>query len=289
MLGLSREYQTLVCWYFKSGGSDFLAYLSAFYPHLFADTSRDISSGSSLFLSALRLIASSLPLPSAPLPPPGLAPPVSSVACSSGVLCGFCLASTSGSSSSSSAFSFFLRCSSFSSSFCLRRWGGVRSMVGDSSALSGFPSAPHLSSFSVPPSALPSQSPASLSFALPSVSSWGPLGLRAPAPVVSAASAVPVVAPDPPCPLFRPFSVSEPAFAPVGSASAASGFAAAPSPSSGLPPWFAAPPGASAPPPSTFAFAPDDPFALGFADPEAPLLPPVPNSVRAEIRRSVSG
>ena len=80
VLGLSSEYQALARWYFKSGGSDFLAYLSAFYPHLSADASRDFSSGSLLFLSALCSIASSLSLPSASLPPPGLAPPVSSVA-----------------------------------------------------------------------------------------------------------------------------------------------------------------------------------------------------------------
>ena len=89
----------------------------------------------------------------------------------------------------------------------------MRSTVGVSSALPGFPFAPHLFSFSVPSSALPSQPLAPPSFAPPSsVPSWGSLGLRAPAPVVSAAPAVPVatpVAPDPPSPLFRPFSVSE--------------------------------------------------------------------------------
>ena len=172
-------------------------------------------------------------------------------------------------------------------------WGAssLRSTVGVSSALPGFPSAPLLSSFSVPPSALPSQSPAPPSFAPPSsVSLWGTLGLRAPAPVVPVEAPV---APDPPCPLFRPFSVSESASvslasasapvgsAPLGSASAAS----APGPSSGLPQQFAAPPGTSAPPPSAFAFAPDDPFAPGFVDPKAPPHPSVPDSVRAEIHR----
>ena len=94
------------------------------------------------------------------------------------------------------------------------------------------------------------------------------------------------MAPDPPCPLFRPFSVSEPesvslasASAPLGSASAASGFASTLGPLSGLPPRFAAPP------PSAFVFAPDNPFAPGFADPEAPPPPSVLDSVRAEIRR----
>ena len=62
-----------------------------------------------------------------------------------------------------------------------------------------------------------------------------------------------------------------------------------------MPPQSAAPAGASAPPLSAFAFAPDDPFAPGFADPEAPdsAAPDpeapaplsVPESVRAEVRR----
>ena len=39
MLGLSQDYQSLARWYFLSGGSDFRAYLSAFYPHLSSDVS----------------------------------------------------------------------------------------------------------------------------------------------------------------------------------------------------------------------------------------------------------
>ena len=46
-------------WYFQSGGSDFRAYLSAFYPHLSSDASRDFASGSSVFFSALHSVASS--------------------------------------------------------------------------------------------------------------------------------------------------------------------------------------------------------------------------------------
>ena len=72
MLGLSQDYQSLARWYFLSGGSDFRAYLSVFYPHLSSDASRDFSSGSSVFFSALRSVASSVPLPTvssgAPLP-----------------------------------------------------------------------------------------------------------------------------------------------------------------------------------------------------------------------------
>ena len=73
-------------------------------------------------------------------------------------------------------------------------------------------------------------------------------------------------------------------------ASTASGFVSAPGPLSGLPRQSSASAGASAPPPSAFAFAPDDPFAPGFADSAAPdpeaLGPPsVPESVRAEVCR----
>ena len=71
MLGLSQDYQSLARWYSLSGGSDFRAYLSAFYPHLSADASRDFSSGSSVFFSALRAVASAIPLPPvSPAPPP---------------------------------------------------------------------------------------------------------------------------------------------------------------------------------------------------------------------------
>ena len=213
MLGLSPEYQTLVRWYFQPGGSDFLFYLSAFYPHLSTDASRDFSYGSSAFLSALRSIASSLP-------PLGLAPPVSSAV---------------------SAFpqptapppppQFFPPSSGVpqapppSSLSAALGWGAsaVRSTVGVSSA------PPVSAPFSVPPSSLPSHPPAPPFLAPPSssLSSWGPFASRAPAPVVSAAPAVPVcapVAPDPPSPLFRPFAVSEPASVALASASALLGF-----------------------------------------------------------------
>ena len=276
-------------------------YLSAFYPHLSSDASRDFSSGSSLFLSALRSIASSLPLPPASLPPPELVPLL------------LLPSSASGSSSSPSAFSFFVWCSSGSSSSSSLSCAGAGCVRGafygwGFFCSSGFPFCSD-SSFSVPPSALSSQPPAPPFFAPPSaVCSWGTLGLRAPAPVVSAALTFPVdalVAPDPPCPLFHPFSISLPSVsapvgsAPLGSASvasgfafaasgftfAASGFASAPGPSSGLPPRSAAPPGTASSPLSAFAFAPDDPFALGFEDPEAPPPSSAPDSVHAEIHR----
>ena len=44
---------------FSLGGSDFRAHLSAFYPHLSSDASRDFTYGSSVFFSALRSFASS--------------------------------------------------------------------------------------------------------------------------------------------------------------------------------------------------------------------------------------
>ena len=81
MLGLSQDYQSLARWYFLSGGSDFRADLSAFYPHLSSDASRDFSSGSSVFFPALRSVASSVLLPpvSSTAPPlPLVAPTVSS-------------------------------------------------------------------------------------------------------------------------------------------------------------------------------------------------------------------
>ena len=306
VLGLSREYQALGRWYFGSGGTDFFAHLSAFYPHLSADASRDFSSGSSLFLCALRSLASSPCPPSAPRPL-GLAPPVSLV---------------------SSAFPRAPALPSFpeppfsahappppvSSSFYPSGLGASAlhppSMV--SSALPGVPSAPHFSSLPLASSLAPPLPPAPHPFTSPSfsVASVGSFGLRALAPVSFAAPAVPVAAlavPDPPPPLFPPFAVSEslvgvasapsvPASVSLASvsapvvSSAPHGFASAPGPSTGLPRVFSAPPGASAPLPSAFAFIPDDPFYPGFQDsaapdPEAPQPPFLPDSVRAEIRR----
>ena len=81
VLGLSQDYQYLARWYFQSGGSDFRAYLSAFYPHLSSDASCDFASGSSVFFSALHSVASSVPLPplsSAALPLPSSSPAVPS-------------------------------------------------------------------------------------------------------------------------------------------------------------------------------------------------------------------
>ena len=78
VLGLTDDYQCLARWYFQSGGSDFRAYLSAFYPQLSSDASRDFASGSSVFFSALCSVASSVPLSSVSSSAPP--PPVSSAA-----------------------------------------------------------------------------------------------------------------------------------------------------------------------------------------------------------------
>ena len=110
MLGLSPEYQTLVHWYFQPGGSDFLFYLSAFYPHLSTDASRDFSYGFFCLslCSPFDCFLSS-----------------SSGACPSGLFCCVCLSSAYSSSSSPSILSSFFWCSSGSSSFLSLCCAGV--------------------------------------------------------------------------------------------------------------------------------------------------------------------
>ena len=144
------------------------------------------------------------------------------------------------------------------------------------------------------------------------------------APVWGSAPVVPVgppLAPGPQPSLFCPFTVPEPplissvsASAPLGSVSFGSaagppgfvstasgsksgraGFTLQPGPSSSLPPSSEGSAAPSAPPLSAFAYPPDDPFAPGFADPEAssstvpdpeaPVPPPLSDSIRAEVRR----
>ena len=213
--------------------------------------------------------------------------------------------------------------------------GGGLSAFGSASVVSsappGFPplSAPS-SLLSVPPPAVSASHslppgvsvipPPSSSFlsAAPSARS----GLSAPALGSSlVVSATPQFPPGPQPSLFRPFTVSDPALlssasvsaplssTPLGSAAGPSGFASTasgsafghtgfapqPGPSSAFPPLsgdFAAP---SAPPLSEFDYPPDDPFAPGFADPEAsgaaapdpeaPVPPPLSDSARTEVRR----
>ena len=207
-------------------------------------------------------------------------------------------------------------------------WGvsalGSASVV--SSALPGFPplSAPS-SLFSVPPPAVSSASslppaapvlapPSSslLSLAPPALSGFVAPGLGS-SPAVSV---VPQLAPGPQPSLFRPFTVSDPPFisststsaplrssslssaaSPSGFASAASGsvsghagFPPQPGPSLYLPPQSDSSTAPSAPPLLAFAYPPDDPFAPGFADPEAsgsaaPVTTLLSDSVCAEVRR----
>ena len=183
---------------------------------------------------------------------------------------------------------------------------------------SGFPlSSAFSTALSRPPLPMPGLSS---SFALPassSLSSGGTLGFAAVADPV-APSAVPVAAPTVSAPLFRPFDVpsaprgvagsSFPQFGsaslplpsgdtPLLSASALHGSASipvAPPPSEapcGAPfrQFMPGPSSSDAPPRSSFAFADDVGFDPDLGDPsasepEAPLPPSVPDSVRAEIR-----
>ena len=224
VLGLSREFQTLARWYFQSGGSNFRAYLSAFYPHLSPDASRDFSSGSSVFFYSLRSIASSVPLPPTSLPFPALPPTVSSAT----------LAFPQPPAPPPPAPSFpppsaVPQAPSLGSFSAEMGWGAsaLGSSFGVSSAPPGFPplSAASSSLFSVPPAPSSSLAPAAPSLAPPSSSSssWSPSVSGSTAAGVGAAPAVPVrtpLAPDPPLPLFRLFAVPEPASVSLASASA---------------------------------------------------------------------
>ena len=185
---------------------DFLSYVASFFPHLFVDASRDFSSGSSLFLSALRSLASAPP--SAP-PPSGapVIPPVSLPLPAASL------------SVPAAPLSVLLR-PSFSSSFphppvstpvlSAPPLGfstpAVRPPPGlSASAVSSFPSFAQSVSLAAP-SPAPS-APCGFSL-LPSA----PVFLRMAAPAVPvAAPAVPVAAPAvpvAPAPIFRPFAVS---------------------------------------------------------------------------------
>ena len=160
---------------------------------------------------------------------------------------------------------------------------------------------------------LPSSSVLPLASSVPPA---GSLGFVAASADPVAAPAVPVAASAAPSALFLPFdiasapqglapSLSGSSFAPVCSASLPSGFAPAPllSASAPLPhlaplvpppseaahgspfrPFAPGPSASTGPPPSAFAFAADDAFDPGLADPEASVPLSVPDSVHAEIR-----
>ena len=298
VLGLSHDCQCLAHWYFQSGGSDFRAYLSAFYAHLSSGASRDFASGSSVFFSALRSVASSVPLPS--VSSSALPPPVFSAALVFSQSPAPLLSAPPFSTPSSVPLPSSLGCLSVA-----QGWG--TSVLGSASEVSsaplGFPplSTPSSSLFSLPPASASSSSlpPAAPLLALPTASSSSsdPSLAGFVASVWGSAPAIPVgplLAPGPQPSLFRPFMVSDPplisasASAPLGSAlfgsatgssgfvSAASGsasgragFAPQPGPLWSLPPRSESSVAPSAPPLSAFAYPPDDPFAPGFADPEA--------------------
>ena len=301
MLGLSQDYQSLAHWYFLSGGSDFRAYLSAFYPHLSSDASRDFSSGSSIFFSALRAVASSVPLPamSSGAPPLPSAAPASSSRSPATL---FQAPPFSAPSAVSAPHSLSSQASLLggglyalgSAPVVAPAPPGVLSLSAPSALLSVPPPAvppssvspsrpPGVSVLSHPPSSLLPSAP----FAWP-VSSAPALGSS---PVVSDVSRLPLGPLPPP---LHPGLVSGPPVlstasalppfcsAPLGSAAGPSGFASSsagsafglagsapqPGPSSAFPPLYGASAAPSAPPLSDFEYGPDDPFAPGFVDPD---------------------
>ena len=295
VLGLSHDYQFLAHWYFQSWGSDFRAYLSAFYPQLSSDASRDFTSGSSVFFSALRSVASSF-----------------SVFCSSSSAVFHCftlfLAFSSASISSSFLRSFLLP-SSLGSLSAPQGWGvstlGSPSVV--SSAPPGFlplsaPSSlfseppPAVSSSSLPPAA-PMLAPPSSSF---SSSAPPPLsGFMAPGwGSTPAASMGPPLVPGPQPSLFRPLRFltqllsSASASAPLSSAASGhAGFPPQPGPSSYIPPWSDSSAAPSAPHPLSLPLhiLLTVPSRLGLQiprspDPDAPVPPMLFDSIGAEAR-----
>ena len=318
MLGLSQDYQSLARWYFLSGGSDFRAYLSAFYPHLSSDASRDFSSGSSVFFSALRAVTSSVPLPTVS----SAAPPLPSVASASSTRTPATLPLPA---PVSAPYGVTVPPLSLPPASQL---GGGLYALGAAQVLPQAP--PGVSSLSaaspllsVPPPAVPSASLSAsrppvvsglyppASFHLPSPSFAWPVssapGLGSP-PLVSVAPGLPAV-PPPAAPVFTAASALPPFCSALGSAASPSGFASASAgstfgfigsaPQPGTAPAYpplsgpSAPP--SAPPLSDFDYVTDDAFVPGFGDldssgavapdPGAPVPPPLSDSARAEVRR----
>ena len=296
-LGLSSEYQSLVCWYFHSGGTDFLSNVASFFPHLSADASRYFSSGSSIFLSVFRSLAS------APLS----APPVSSGALVSHPAP---VSLPARPLSVSAPPPLPLLPLAFSSDF-------PRPPVS-----TPFPSAPPLGSptpFARPPLGFSAAAPSPFPSFPPSVplpdhslspSAPSGLSLRPSAPAFPgfsgvAAPAVPVatpadptavpVAPVAPAPLFRQFAVSGSSDPPLSTSASFAASSAAPTAvpglASGVPPVPPQAPVASATPSaSAFVGSVDEHFDPGFPDvvprdPEVPHPPSVPDSFKEEIRR----
>ena len=273
VLGISDEYLSRMRWYNSVDGSDFFSFLSSHCPHLSADVAKDFSSGSSVLLSTLRSSAA------LPFDPPASA-----------------LGALPSSSLFSSAVPALPPSSVLPKGFAAAPAAPVSSTAFLSSLLSG------LASLVGPPPLL-AQSLSSSSLLPPSLSrAGGPMGFGA--VVDPGPSVVPQYAP-PASSLFRPFDA--PSAGPSGVFSSSTSlpfhgsspvFASAPP--SGVPPPPVAPlgssfsstsPGPSFAPPQPGLEVPDDAsFDPTFADPSAldpepPLAPSVPDSVRAEIRR----
>ena len=324
MLGLSQDYQSLACWYFLLGVVRISVRISLLFILTFLLMRLVISplAGSSVFFSAVRAVASSVPLPAV-----SSAAPLPSVA----------------RASSSRPPAPLLQVPPFSASSAVSApplpsrvspLGRGLYALGSAPVLPpappGFP--PHSAPsalLSVPPPAVPPSfvspsRPPGVSVLSPPTSSLLPSApfawpvSSAPAlgssPVFSDASRLPS---GPLPPLLHPGPVCDPPVlsaasalppfcsAPLGSTAGPSGFASPsagstfglagsapqPGPSSAFPPLSGASAALSAPPLSDFDYGPDDPFAPGFAsgaavpDPEAPAPPPLSDSERAEVRR----
>ena len=321
MLGLSQDYQSLARWYSLSGGSDFRAYLSAFYPHLSADASRDFSSGSSVFFSALRAVASAIPLPPvspAPPPLPSVAPASFSQAAALPPLPAPVSAPSGG------------PVSPFSLPPVSRSGGGVSAV---SASLVSYPAPQpvHSSStssavspvLSVPPGVrpqapLPPSQPLGASPFQPPASSFPAVSLAwsvSAAPGMGSAPGVPLasgVSAGPPVsrPAFPAASTLPPVCSaslssaagssgvpssPAGSTLGFAGSAPPPGPAPAFPPLSGRSMPPSAPPLSDFASGDDDAFSPGFGGPDssgavppdtgAPAASHMSDSARAEVRR----
>ena len=299
-----------------SGGSDFCAYISAIYPPLSSDASRAFSYGSSVFSSALRAVASSVPLP--PMSSELLSPPLALQLLSFRLLL-----------SPLPLLSLSLLLSILG---CLRWVGGCLRLGSTRVVAQAPPGFPPLSApsvlLSVPPPAVPPSSvspsrPPGVSVLSPSASSllslrglslplmlWAPFWWFGDSTVAFGSSHFSVA----PfllsltlrcCPLpqlslcsallrWAPLLVLGFASSSTGSTFGPDGSAPQPGPSSAFPPLSGASTTPSAPPLSEFDYGPVDPFAPGFVDPdapdaaapdpEAPIPPPLSASARAEVR-----
>ena len=297
---LSRDYQSLARWYFLSGGSDFRAYLSAFYPHLSSDASRDSPLAFRSFSPAVPAVASSVPLPAVS----SAAPPLPSVVSVSSSYPPAALPLAPPVSIPSVASIPPLSLPPVS------QMGGGLSALGSAPVLA--PAPPDVSALSASSAILSVHNPALPPASLPPSLPQGLSGLSPPASAllpssslewsVSSSSALgypPLVSKAPSLPsgsvpsLFHPGLASGPPVlpaasalpplcsAPLGSSAGLSGFTSAdstvvfasaaslPVPAPACPPLAGSSAAPSAPPLSDFDYDHDDPFAPGSGHPEA--------------------